>query len=415
MDTPSTALLPALVRPACFALVLAACGCASMEAVEEPVDAHVEAVTEAVASDPSASVVRVFTTVDGKAVEPPNMPAADGSPAGTFQGFFVEGDLLVLDHEALSPFVDAKGDVQLLLEDWTPITMVRAGSVVDGLVVLEAKGGTPLELGTPRPPAFGDQLRKLSAPWEKASWLDEASLLEPEVQLGRRRASINVILSEWLGIWAAPGRPILFESGAVAGVELQADVERAWLVPRATLDALLERARTSEPRPIADYVVEALAPTARPGDLVTPSASGELVLDCARAICYGERVQFERKGWWHGLGYWTNSKDHVAWNVDLEEDTTYSVRVLSSCPASTAGTPVRLGAVIPTGHSMAENTALHYDVPATDSFLDFRWTELGKLFIPAGRSTVLLMPLDAPPLAVMDLDRFVLTPVPSTP
>ncbi|MDF1800578.1 MAG: hypothetical protein P1V81_15480 [Planctomycetota bacterium] len=401
MDTNNTAQLPAPLRPVALCLTLAALGCASLETPGPTTD---------VASDPSASVVRVFTLVDGEAVEPPNVPAADGSPAGTFQGFFVEGDLLVLDHEALLPFVDATGDVQLALEDGTPITMVRAGSVVDGLVVLEAEGGTPLALGTPRPPAFGDQLRKLSAPWEKASWLDEGSLLEPGVQLGRRRASTEVILSEWLGIWAAPGRPVLDESGALAGVELVADVERAWLVPRATLDALLEQARTSEPRSIADYVAEVLQPTGNPGELITEDAMGGLVLDCARATCHGERVQFERKGWWHGIGYWTNPDDFVTFEVELSEAATFDVRALSSCPAGTAGTEVSLGL----DHSPASpGSNLTYRVPATDSFLDFRWTELGELALPAGRSTISLRPLTAPPLAVMDLDRFVLMPAAS--
>ncbi len=218
-------------------------------------------------------------------------------------------------------------------------------------------------------------------------------------------------MSEWLGIWPAPGRPVLTESGAVAGVELEGDEERAWLVPRATLDALLARARASEPRPLAEYVTEALAPIAEPGKLVTVDDTGRLILDCFRATCHGERLQFERKGWWHGLGYWTDQDDHASWSIELEQETTFDVRALSSCPTSTAYTQVTLGIGFSSRLPGTGPYELAYRVPATDSFLDFRWFELGQLTLPAGRTTVDLKPLEAPPLAVMDLDRFVLTPI----
>jgi len=402
-----------------FALLLALplVACASTHAVDGATDSTV-APAAAGKSDAGkapgrsgTSLARVTVTVDGMPFDARDAHPKKDVEGAAFEAFFVEPDLLVLDHEALRPLLDSPGSVELTLADGTPLTHVRSGSVVDGLVVLEAAGGSPLALGSAPDLAKGDRLQHLQPFGGSATWMEVASLVEPEVRLGRRRATTPAVLSEWLGIWAAPGRPVVTASGAVAGVELEATLERAWLVPRATLDALLERAHASEPRSLEDYVAEAITPTGTPGELVTSGPDGRLVLDCARAVCHGERLQLERKGWWHGLGYWTDADDVATWNVELEQETTFDVRVLSSCPDGTAGTPVALGIQLSAHPPGTGPFELTYDVPPTDSFLDFRWSELGRLTLPAGRSTLTLLPLAAPPLAVMDLDRFELTPI----
>lgn len=341
-------------------------------------------------------------------------------------GFFVGPHELLALHQLLVPLAELDSEVQLQFRTSTggpfPVTKIRAGSMLENLVLLAVdEVGVPIELAVPSTPLqTGDEVFGFTRSGEEATATrSRGRVLDPvSIHSGRLglRVTLDLELERGFGILGSPvldahdvvlGMLVASSPGSVSTRATAGVPARTATVAHAARSKVVrefvQRASHLEPRPLATYVAELLAVTETPGQIVTPGADGDLVLSAAAAQTHGTRVQFERKGLAYNIGYWTEVDDYLTWELDLPAPGRFVVSLISSCPDSTAHTPVTLEA--------AEDQ-LTFEVPATGSFLTFFDTAQGYLNLPAGRSTVTLRPNAAPPLAVMDLDRFELHRVP---
>ena len=333
-------------------------------------------------------------------------------------GFFVGPHELLAPHQLLAPMANLDPGVELRFRTSTggpfPIAKVFAGSMLEDLVLLAVDAvGTPLELAAPNTQLqAGDEVFGFTRSDEGASaTLSAGRVLLPASRHTERLGPRITLELELERGQAALGSPVLDAHDHVLGMLVAgspgAEAAAPAAVARATrhevVREFVEGASHLEPRALEAYVAELLEVTESPGQVVTPKADGDLVLSAAAAQPHGKRVQFERKGLVYNIGYWTEADDFLTWELDLPAAGRFVVSLTSSCPDSTAHTPVTLEA--------AEDQ-LTFEVPATGSFLIFHEATHGELSLPAGRSTLTLRPNAKPPIAVMDLDRFELHRVP---
>ena len=317
--------------------------------------------------------------------------------------FFVGQHELLATFDALAPLADPADGTELryVTDDGAdfPIDGLLAASCREGLVVLTVEhAGVPLALVQ----HVSDEVRALGFQSDE-SWpsLVCARLLDRAHVSNERfgkptRLELDVQVST-----SALGGPVLTPSGDLVGVLVSVGAH-SLAAPSAAVRELVAAARKNPPRPLRDFVAEHLVVHESPGQVVTPQADGRIVLSAAAALPHGKRVQFERKGLAYNIGYWTEREDFLTWELDLRAPARFVVRLVSSCPDSTAHTSVTLEAAA---------SHLTFEVPATGSFLTFREATHGELSLPAGRSTLTLRPNAKAPIAVMDLDHFELVPI----
>jgi len=127
-------------------------------------------------------------------------------------------------------------------------------------------------------------------------------------------------------------------------------------------------------------------------------ADGSLILLAADCVVHATNAKLEKKGDRpYNIGYWTNVKDTVSWDVTIEKGGTFTVDL----EYSLGGKPP--GSEISTEFGKEKSLPVKF-APGKD-FLDFKTMNCGQIELPAGAMTVTVRPVKKSGVAVMDLRR----------
>jgi hypothetical protein len=131
---------------------------------------------------------------------------------------------------------------------------------------------------------------------------------------------------------------------------------------------------------------------------------GSVALLAQNGDIHATNAKLEKKGDRpYNIGYWTNVKDTVSWEMTIDKPGKFSVELEYSLGGKPPGSEI----------SLEFGTEKHLPVkfePGKD-FLDFKTMKCGEIELPAGKMTVTLRPVKKSGIAVMDLRRIDLKPV----
>jgi len=149
-------------------------------------------------------------------------------------------------------------------------------------------------------------------------------------------------------------------------------------------------------------------------DAVRPSAeeappSGTLDLRAGTAKVHGSGLRImqdagEGAGGEPVIGSWTDAGEFVAWDLQLAAGSTYAIEIRYACPPEFAGSRYRVG--------IAGGDEFHGRVWHTGGWTSRSpWLPLGRIRIPAGRSTLIVRTTEKASDFVMNLSGVRLTPM----
>ncbi|MCC6507901.1 MAG: sulfatase-like hydrolase/transferase [Pirellulaceae bacterium] len=135
---------------------------------------------------------------------------------------------------------------------------------------------------------------------------------------------------------------------------------------------------------------------------VTP-ASGDIRLHAKDAIVHAEKMRYEPESHKNVLGFWTNPKDWAEWKFDVAKAGKYEIEVQQGCGTGAGGSEVNV--------EVAGQT-LKFTVVETGHFQHMILRTIGVVDLPSGSHALAIKPQTKPGVAVMDVRRVVLRPVP---
>jgi hypothetical protein len=91
----------------------------------------------------------------------------------------------------------------------------------------------------------------------------------------------------------------------------------------------------------------------------------------------GEEVKSEDHGGKANIGYWTNPKDMVEWNLKADRDGKYAILIEASTPSD--GSVLQIQGV----------GKLAYSVPKTGDYLKYQSTQVGEVSLAKGQAVKL--------------------------
>lgn len=152
-----------------------------------------------------------------------------------------------------------------------------------------------------------------------------------------------------------------------------------------------------------------------PGAAAPPqqTSSGKVVLHAVRAAVKGSRLQYEPPQNKNTLGFWTDPADTASWQFELHSPGLFSIALTQGCGKGSGGADVELAFEALDPPSDIRPEPLRFTVEDTGHFQNFRERQLGSRDLSmAKRWKLTVKPLSKPGVAVMDLQRIVLEPVP---
>ena len=154
-------------------------------------------------------------------------------------------------------------------------------------------------------------------------------------------------------------------------------------------------------------VMNLKAVTLRPapeGDTPMAKAAmdGSVTLMANQATVYGQKLRYEPKPKKLCIGYWTVPTDYVTWKMEVPATGKYKITMYQGCTEDNAGSLVDV---------LIGDTKLAFKVKPTGHFQKFEPVEVGALILRKGVYPLEVRPQAKTKLAVMDLQKIVLTPV----
>ncbi len=138
-----------------------------------------------------------------------------------------------------------------------------------------------------------------------------------------------------------------------------------------------------------------------------PPPPGTLDLLAGGAAPHGSAVRcMEDDGGQPVIGNWTDQTEFVTWDLVLAESGSYAVDIRYGCPEESAGSHYRVGI-----YGADELRAAVWNTGAWTSLSP--WLALGRLHLPAGRSSLMVRAIDKAGHAVMNLSGVRLVPAES--
>ena len=129
---------------------------------------------------------------------------------------------------------------------------------------------------------------------------------------------------------------------------------------------------------------------------------GTVRLPAMLARIDGKTARYESGGGKDNIGFWTNSKDRIAWAFVLLRPGTYGVEITYACAKGSGGSRYRVAI----GDQVVSDTVVE-----TGAWTTFVAKSLGTLSLAApGTATLSVIPESKPGLAVMNLKSIVLRP-----
>lgn len=137
------------------------------------------------------------------------------------------------------------------------------------------------------------------------------------------------------------------------------------------------------------------------------------MLHAVRAAVKGSRLQYEPPQNKNTLGFWTDPADTASWQFELHSPGLFSIALTQGCGKGSGGADVELAFEALDPPSDIRPEPLRFTVEDTGHFQNFRERQLGSRDLStAKRWKLTVKPLSKPGVAVMDLQRIVLEPVP---
>jgi alpha-L-fucosidase len=143
------------------------------------------------------------------------------------------------------------------------------------------------------------------------------------------------------------------------------------------------------------------APQVESQAVVTRLGADGGTLKAGDAEVHGSNLQYESDK--DALGFWVNSGDSASWEVEAPEAGQYQATLTYACDPASTGARFELSA--------GSGRAVQGDVPATDSWTDFKTLDAGTLRLVKGRQTLVVRPAVLGKVALMNLRSVRLTPV----
>ncbi len=109
--------------------------------------------------------------------------------------------------------------------------------------------------------------------------------------------------------------------------------------------------------------------------VVVPAADGTLMLQAYQGKTVGEKLRYEPQWYKNTIGYWTNPKDFVEWNVQIDEPGVYAVAVLQGLGDGQGGNEAVLS--LRQGDDVVGE--VEFEPVVTGHFQNFRWVHLGMI------------------------------------
>ncbi|HRE99600.1 MAG TPA: sulfatase-like hydrolase/transferase [Pirellulaceae bacterium] len=135
---------------------------------------------------------------------------------------------------------------------------------------------------------------------------------------------------------------------------------------------------------------------------VTPP-TGDIRLAARDAIVHGRRLRYEPEPFKNVLGYWTETEDWAEWTFDVPAAGRYEIEVQQGCGTGSGGATVDV--------TIGDRT-FPFEVIETGHFQRMILRTIGSVELAAGPQRLAVRPTSKPGVAVMDLRRIVLRPLP---
>jgi len=148
-----------------------------------------------------------------------------------------------------------------------------------------------------------------------------------------------------------------------------------------------------------------------------PLPDGSYQLGAEDATLTGQSATVEKTDDVSNIGYWTNSKDIVAWNISVPTAGSYKVTLNYACPDDSEGSVYNVTASPCRPPGIAGNvvSSITGTVASTGAWNIFQTTTLpDPLKLNAGSTVIQITPQLMPKYAVMNLRSITLTPVRSS-
>jgi alpha-L-fucosidase len=128
---------------------------------------------------------------------------------------------------------------------------------------------------------------------------------------------------------------------------------------------------------------------------------GSLRLRAEDATVVGDTARYESGNGLDNIGWWTNAKDVVKWDLNVQTAGKYNVDVTYACNDAFDGASYDV---------TASESKVSGTIESTGTWSTFKTKPIGQLDLPAGKQTLIVKPTAMPHGAVMNLKEVKLTP-----
>ncbi|MCA9107535.1 MAG: sulfatase-like hydrolase/transferase [Planctomycetales bacterium] len=370
------------------------------------------------------NTIFIFTSDNGglHVLEFPGNPPTHCRPFRAGKGYLYEGGL----REPLIvrwPATIAAGtecDQPVVLTDLVPTLLLAAG-------VDPARTVGPLDGRSILPLWKGEPLADRDLYWHFPNYTNQGGLPGGAIRSGRWKL-IEFFEDDRLELYDLLADPSETTNVAAAQADVTADLHaklRTWrervgaqmMRPNPNFDEAAHHALYVDPDP-SSLIAEATAAATEPlwqewraamnvavqgrRGIVTP-AQGDVRLMASEANVHGERLRYEPESFKNVLGYWTNVDDWAEWDFEVPAAGKYEIEVLQGCGDGSGGAEVAIE---------INGERLTFVVQETGHFQSMIQRTIGEVELPAGPMNLAVRPQSKPGVAVMDLRRVVLRPLP---
>lgn len=317
--------------------------------------------------------VVAFTSDNGGlcTLEGPNTPATSNAPLREGKGYLYEGGLrvpLIIRAPGMEPrVIDAPASGLDLLPTLASLAGIKADGPSDGVSLAGALKG---ETVAPRPlywhyPHYANQGGRPGGAIRDGRW----KMVE-FYETGRR---------ELFDLQADPSESRNLALDQPDRVAAMAGALDAW------------RKETGARMPVPNQAY-------RPNP---PGKDGVIRVPGSTARVEGAQLRFEPQPHKNTLGYWVRQQDFASFEITVEKEGTYTLKVVQGCGKGSGGARVAFDVA---------GTILEYTVEDTGGFQNWATREVGAVRLKAGRTAITVKALTKPGVAVMDLKEMTLAP-----
>lgn len=154
---------------------------------------------------------------------------------------------------------------------------------------------------------------------------------------------------------------------------------------------------------VPDFTVKGLQFTPAPeGENQGQAIDGTISLLAGTATTFSKNMRFEPNEKKQCLGFWTDQKDWAEWNFDVSNPGEFDLKVVQGCGNDSGGSKINV---------MVNDQMLSFTVEDTGGFQNWKEVTVGKVKLDfVGQNKLAVVPTNKTGKAVMDIQKFILTP-----